>query len=96
MIKVFKEPIEEAIHDYSVPLFVQLLDLMCVICPCVLYQHCQYKSLFRMSPGSTTVAEYFIPTSGTPVKVPQHRIPANYCLEVEKQIQLDHAQGGHN
>ena len=40
-----------------------------------------------MSPGSTTVAQHFIPTSGTPVRVPPHRIPANYHLEVEKQIQ---------
>ena len=47
----------------------------------------QYKSLFRMLPGSTTVAKHFIPTSGTPVRVPPRRIPANYRLEVEKQIQ---------
>ena len=40
-----------------------------------------------MSPGSTTVSEHFIPTSGTPVRVPPRRIPANYRLEVEKQIQ---------
>ena len=47
----------------------------------------QYKSLFRTSPGSTTVAEHFIPTTGAPVKVPPRRIPANYRLDVEKQIQ---------
>ena len=29
-----------------------------------------------------------IPTSGTPVRVPPRRIPANYRLEVEKQIQI--------
>ena len=40
-----------------------------------------------MSPGSTTVAERFIPTSGTPVRIPPWRIPANYRLVVEKQIQ---------
>ena len=37
----------------------------------------QYKSLF----------EHFIPNTGAPVKVPPRRIPANYCLDVEKQIQ---------
>ena len=40
-----------------------------------------------MSPGSTTVAQHFIPTSDTPVRVPPHRIPANYHIVVEKQIQ---------
>ena len=40
-----------------------------------------------MSPASTTLAEHFIPTTGTPVKVPPRRTPANYHQEVEKQIQ---------
>ena len=43
--------------------------------------------MFRGSPGSTTVAEHFITTTGAPVKVPPRRIPANYRLDVEKQIQ---------
>ena len=47
----------------------------------------QYKSLFRKLPGSTTLAEHYISTTGTPVKVPPCRIPANYRQEVEKQIQ---------
>ena len=47
----------------------------------------QYKSLFRMSPGSTMVAENFIPITGAPVKVPPCRIPANYRSDIEKQIQ---------
>ena len=47
----------------------------------------QYKSLFQASPGSAMVAEQFIPTTGAPVKVPPRRIPANYCLDVEKQVQ---------
>ena len=38
------------------------------------------KGLFRTSgsPGSTTLAEHFIPITGTPVKVSPRRIPANY------------------
>ena len=47
----------------------------------------QYKHLFRTCPGNTTIAEYFIPTTSSPVKVPPRRIPANYCSEVENQIQ---------
>ena len=47
----------------------------------------QYKYLFRTYPGNTTMAEHFIPMTGTPVKVPPCRIPANYRSEVENQIQ---------
>ena len=47
----------------------------------------EYKSLFRTSPGKTTAAEHFIPTTGNPVKVPPRRIPANFRAEVESQIQ---------
>ena len=65
-------------NEYDMPL--------CVV-PTVLPLLEQYKSLFWTSPGSTTVAEHFIPTTGAPVKVPPRRIPANYCLNVEKQIQ---------
>ena len=43
--------------------------------------------MFRTCPGNTTMAEHFIPTTGTPVKVPPRRIPANYRSEVENQIQ---------
>ena len=42
----------------------------------------------RVLPGSTAVAEHLIPTTGTPVKVPLCRIPGNYHLHVEKQIQI--------
>lgn len=44
----------------------------------------QFEDLFKTCPGNTIMAEYFIPTTGTPVKV---RIPANYHSEVENQIQ---------
>ena len=48
----------------------------------------QYKNLFKTCPGSTNVAEHFIPTTGTPVKVPSYRVPANYRSEVESQIKM--------
>lgn len=47
----------------------------------------QHKKLFNTTPGHTKLAEHFIPTTGTCVKVPPHRIPANYRAEVEEQIQ---------
>ena len=89
-IEVLKEPTEEAIDDCAVPLFTSLdnvHDVPSCAVPTLSLLLEQYKSLFRMSPGSTTVAEHFIPTSDTPVRVPPRRIPANYHLEVEKQIQ---------
>ena len=54
----------------------------------VLYQHFHHcLNNTKVYSGRTTLAEHFIPTTGTPVKVPPLRIPANYRQEVEKQIQ---------
>ena len=53
----------------------------------------EYQELFRTSPGCTTAAEHFIPTSGTPVKVPPRRVPANYRVEVERQSEEMLAEG---
>ena len=47
----------------------------------------EYKELFQSIPGSTDVAQHFIPTIGTPVEVPPCRIPACYHQEVESQLQ---------
>ena len=38
-------------------------------------------------PGHTELAEHFIPTTGTPVKIPPHKILANCRVDVEEQIQ---------
>ena len=38
----------------------------------------EFKELFRAAPGTTTVTQHFIPTSGPPVKIPPRRVPANY------------------
>ena len=43
----------------------------------------EYKDLFRTTPGSTTAAQHYIPTSGSPTRVPPRRIPAHYREEVE-------------
>ena len=47
----------------------------------------QHKDLFSTTPGHTKLAEDFIPTTGTPAKIPPRRILANCRAEVEEQIQ---------
>ena len=48
----------------------------------------QYKNLFKICPGSTNVAEHFIPTTCTLGKVPLHHFPAYCCSKMESQIQM--------
>ena len=47
----------------------------------------EYKDLFRTQPGMTSAALHYIPTKGSPIRVPPRRIPAHYREEVERQIQ---------
>ena len=47
----------------------------------------EYRELFCDVPGQTNMAEHFIPTTGSPIKIPPRRIPANYRVEVEEQLQ---------
>ena len=53
----------------------------------------KYKDLFRNSPGVTTLTHHFIPTSGSPIRVPPRRIPAEYQQEVDKLIKDMLAEG---
>ncbi|KHJ40552.1 hypothetical protein D918_09388, partial [Trichuris suis] len=46
-----------------------------------------YRHLFNLVPGSTSVAEHQIRTSGTPVRVPPRCIPERYRAEVVSQLQ---------
>jgi len=39
------------------------------------------------------VVEHFIPTTGNPVKIPPRRIPGNYRVEVQQQINTMLQQG---
>lgn len=47
----------------------------------------KFKHLFRTSPGATSVAYHYIPTVGSPVRVPPRRIPAHYRAQVQKMIE---------
>ncbi|KAL5500252.1 hypothetical protein EMCRGX_G011777 [Ephydatia muelleri] len=42
-----------------------------------------FKDLFKSTPGKTTLAHHLIPTTGSPLKVPPRRVPAEYRAEVE-------------
>jgi len=90
-VEALTEPSEESIDECAIPLFVDSVcneyDVPSCAVPTLSSLIEQYKSLFCKSPGSTTLAEHFIPTTGTPVKVPPRRIPVNYHQEAEKQIQ---------
>ena len=89
-VKTLNDTTEETINDCAVPLFSKnLLQYDIPVCnvPAVVPLLSQYKHLFKTCPGKTTVTEHFIPTTGTPVKVPPRRIPANYRSQVENQIQ---------
>ena len=46
-----------------------------------------FPELFTTKPGKTAAECHYIPTTGSPVKVPPRRIPAHYRDEVEKQLQ---------
>lgn len=53
----------------------------------------EYSDLFKTIPGSTTLAQHYIPTTGPPTRVPPRRIPAHYVQEVEQQIEEMLTQG---
>ena len=42
-----------------------------------------FKDLFKSTPGKTTLTHHLIPTTGSPLKVPPRRVPAEYRAEAE-------------
>ena len=90
-VEAYDEPAGEAINSCAIPLFgkatlptYDVPDCTNKLLLAVLEQH---KDLFNTTPGHTELAEHFIPTTGTPVIIPPHRIPTNCRAEVEEQIQ---------
>ena len=81
---------EQVIDDFAIPQFgATPLQFEFPECSTSFFSPIleKYRDLFHTLPGHTNLAEHFIPTAATPVKVPPGRIPANYCAEVEQQMQ---------
>ena len=77
------------LDDYAVPSFGEEVRLELPQCPNprVAVTIRKFKHLFRTSPGATSVAYHYIPTVGSPVRVPPYRIPADYRAQVQKMIE---------
>ena len=86
-----RELTEESLDDCTVPLYYKSHTPTheLPLCPLPLLSSLleEHKDLFRTVPGHTDIAEHFIPTSSSPVKIPPRRIPANYRTEVQNQLQ---------
>lgn len=82
------ESSEDIIDNCAVPLFDAVATYDMPQCQdsdltTILERH---RELFRNTPGKTNVTKHFIPTMGSPVKIPPQKIPANYHAKVEHQI----------
>ena len=73
VVNLLTETTEDLVDDCAIPLFgkkpLQYDIPLCNISTLAPLLD-QYRNLFKTCPGSTNVAEHFIPTTGTPVKVP--------------------------
>ena len=86
---------EEAIDDCAIPTFGESSHYDMPSCTTARFSSVldEYRELFCDAPGQTKMAEHFIPTTGSPIKIPPRRIPANYQVEVEDQLQQMLATG---
>lgn len=86
-----REMTEEVVEDCAIPQFDRsqgvLYEMPNCTAPVLSPIMEEYKDLFRTIPGTTTVSQHFIPTTGNPVRVPPRRVPVNYREEVEQQLQ---------
>ena len=78
----------DVIDECAVPLFHRSPAIECQECEKVdfidvIHEYCE---LFRTIPGTTQAALHYIPTEGTPVRVPPRRIPAHFRDDVNRQI----------
>ena len=80
---------EEAIDDCAIPTFGESSHYAMSSCTRARFSSVldEYRELICNVPGQTNMAEYFIPTTGSPIRISARRIPANYQVEVEEQLQ---------
>ena len=94
-VQALEETTGETINSCAIPLFDKATPLVFDVPTCtntlLLAVLEQDKKLFSTTAGHAELMGHYIPTTGTPVKVvvkvPPCRIPANYRIEVEEQIQ---------
>ena len=87
--------LEEAIDECAIPTFGESSQYDMPSCTTARFSSVldEYRELFSETLGQTTMAERFIPTTGTPITIPPRRILGNYRVEVEEQLQQMLATG---
>jgi len=70
----------DVIDECAIPEFQKPMSIELPECPNSEYLGVvhEYHTLFQTAPGKTDVAYHFIPTTGSPIKVPPRRIPAQF------------------
>ena len=82
-VSAVEDPGDDAIDDCSIPNFQDIMNCEIPECmPALKLLLEQHKHLFVLSPGEAEATYHYIPTAGSPVKVPPRRIPAHYKEEV--------------
>ena len=86
---VEEQPGINAADEYSIPRFSgpDQYDIPECDRPNLAQVVSEFPELFTTKPGKTAVEYHYIPTTGSPIKVPPRRIPAHYRDEVERQLQ---------
>ena len=79
VVATVESPGSDTVEECAVPDFQKPTSFEFPECPSsdlmsVVEEH---RELFRTTPGVTDAAHHFIPTAGTPVRVPPRRIPAH-------------------
>ena len=89
------QSVEETVGNCAVPIFDAATTYNLPKCsdPNLLALLETHKQLFNTSPGRTTITEHFIPTTGNPIKIPPRRVPVNYHVEVQQQLNTMLQQG---
>ena len=87
-IAAIEDPASDIIDDCAIPDFQNVTTMEMPECtPSLKLILDQYKRLFIQQPGKAEGTYHYIPTSGSPVKIPPRCIPAHYKEEVESLIQ---------